>query len=288
MEEYVKNVKQNAVGRGMMQECPPRYVAVAPAIGGVSKSESVTRPGIKKLPGPPPQLDRILENKMNYLSLKPLPKTPENSRKLPNFVTAKPYQSPFPATTLPADPLPVPELPNTPPPALESLQADNGEDFLPPPPEFSLPLEASDGDNLPPPPPEAVDLPPNPPLQYDPAMEEDAAILHNELKSFMHFLEDKERSRRPIPGKLKSSAYMAAASTFNSSPKPYSSPSASASSSPLMPRFGSPSATGSPKTRRLLVTDIDSVPESKKDPAQPYSPFNNNNNNTTVMEFHDI
>jgi len=31
-----------------------------------------------------------------------------------------------------------------------------------------------------------------------------------------------------------------------------------------------------------LVTDIDSVPESKKDPAQPYSPFNNNNNTTPV------
>ena len=280
----MKNVKQNAVGRGLMQECPPRYVPVSPAIGGVSKSESVTRAGIKKLPLPPPQLDRILESKMNHLSLKPLPKTPENCRKLPNFVTAKPYQSPLPAPILPTDPLPVPELPDVPPPPLPPMQDDNDEEFPPPPPEF-MPSPSLEESNLPSPPPEAVNLPPPPPLHYDPEMEEDAAILHKELKSFMHFLEEKDRARRPTPGKLKSSSYMAAASTFNASPKPYASPSGSASSSPLMPRFSSHSASGSPKTRRVLITDIDSVLEPKKDLIRPHQAFNNN---TTVISINEI
>jgi len=286
LEEYVKNVKQNAVGRGMMQECPPRYVAVSPAVGGVSKSESVTRAGIKKLPGPPPQLDRILESKMNHLSMQPLPKPSENSRKLPNFVTARPYQSPLPAATHP-----VSELPDSLPPPPPLMEAVDQEDFLPPPPEFvNLPSPAADDGNLPPPPPpEDANLPPPPPpLLYDPEMEEDAAILHQELKSFMHFLDEKDRAKRPTPGKLKSSAYMAAASTFNTSPKPYASPSGSASSSPLMPRFGchsaagSHSASGSPKTRKVLITDIDLVPELKEDPAHPHRHHRFNNNTTPV------
>lgn len=245
LEEYVKNVKQNAVGRGTIQECPPRYVTVTPAIGGVSKSESVKKTGIKKLAAPPPQLDRILEHKINQLSLN-RNRTSQNAPRIANFITAKPFQAPR----------------ASPPPPMEE---ERDEEFPPPPPEFV---------NLPPPPPEL--------LQEEAEQETDleAEVLHREMRSFMDFLEDKEHGKRATtPARVKS-PFITSASQFNSSPKPYGSPSAppgssgsSGSSSPRMQRFGSQS----PQTRRLLLTDIDMIPESAKNNNHAHHTALNNN-----------
>ncbi len=289
MEEYVKNVKQHVVGQGLIQECPPR---------------------IGKLPPPPPQLDRILGEKVNTLSLQESAKRP-----IPSFVTAKPFaiKADAPSTEQ------IKRMSAKPHAGMSSEFSD-----LPPPPPPDMLMDASypapTAPETPPPP------PPPPQLVVDQLLEESTS--HNKrqdpVREFFDFLDEQEGKK--LPGKLKSPfLHQAAASgTFNATAKPFGqSPGTSPNLNQRNPKVGlapvAVAATGSrgssPRlgerappvsgptgrspnhnnnnngggSRQLLTTDFDYFPEepvaksqTNNNPVVPTirNQSNNNNNNS--------
>lgn len=246
MEEYVNNVKQFAIGQGLIQECPG------------------------KLPPPPPQLHRILEEKVNHLSIqsnKPDAVTSKQQqqqpvRPLPQFITAKPFVVKPPAAPEYVDP--------------------DFSDLPPPPPDMLV--------NLPTPP------PPPPP----PAVEEQTACetkkTADPVREFFDFLDEQEGKK--LPGKLKSPFLhqAAAAGTFNATAKPFGrSPSSSPnmnSSRPSTLAPGKPSSRGSPpggqpegtfQSRRVLTTDLDALEPPARPAGQQNQTTINNNNGTNGL-----
>ena len=235
MEEYVKNVKQFAVGRGLAQECP---------IIAFVDSSANARPAVtKKLPSPPPQLNRILEQKVGQLNLKPHENQNVPVKKIPDYVTPKPFRAADPQSftdqirrqstqaaagspSLPPPPPPTagglspPPPPPPPPAALFAPSALDAKDL--PPPSSALdaqdfPPPPTDLLNLPPPPPEMLDLPPPPPEGVVPLVEEpEVDDVH--IKEFMEWIRGVEDKKRP--GKLVS-PFLDPAAKFNTSPKPF-------------------------------------------------------------------
>jgi hypothetical protein len=269
MEEYVKNVQQFVVGQGLIQECPPR---------------------IGKLPPPPPQLDRILGEKVNHLHLKDA-----KPRAVPSFVTAKPFVK--------ADAHPTAEQikrMSTKPHAGESF-----EDLPPPPPDMLMDPVLPPLQTPPPPPPEV-------PEQSSQKRPQDP------VREFFDFLDEQEGKK--LPGKLKSpflhpapvgatsgSCNTTACRPFGSS-SPGTSPNLNqrhlkvvapssgggTGSRGSSPRLGESTGMKLPNnnnnnnnssgTRRLLTTDFDYFPEEPKSQNNNSNrvvpaPINNNNNN---------
>lgn len=295
MEEYVKNVKHNVVGQGLIQECPPRPSG--------------------KLPPPPPQLDRILGEKVNTLSLQ----ESTNAKRpiLPAFVTAKPF-------AIKADAPSAQQIKRMSAKPHAGMSSEFGD--LPPPPPDMLLMDASypapaAAPETPPPP------PPPPQLVVDELLVEESS--HNKrqdpVREFFDFLDEQEGKK--LPGKLKSPfLHQAAASgTFNATAKPFG---ASPGTSPNLnqrnpntkvglaapvavagtgsrgssPRLGerAPPVSGpagrlsnnnnNNGSRQLLTTDFDYFPEEQvaksqnnNNPVVPtiqnQSSSNNNNNN---------
>ena len=117
MDDYVRNVKDLAIGRGLMQQCPPSPCVIGP------------------LPAPPAHLDRILEQKLNQLNIKPSSVHKATKQQPPEakHLTPKPYK-PIRATHT-RETSPIPSIP------IQSIPSQNECDNLPPPPpEFLLPL----------------------------------------------------------------------------------------------------------------------------------------------------
>ena len=241
MEEYVKNVKQFAVGQGLIQERPAG-----------------------KLPPPPPQLDRILEEKVNHLSIQ---KQPVVVRPLPQFITAKPF--------------------------VKSAAA----------PAAAQPYVDPDFSDLPPPPPDMLmDLPPPPPPEVMEPTACETIKTKDPVREFFDFLD--EQDGKKLPGRIKSPFLhgqqpQQPAGTFNATAKPFapspgSSPNmnclrpasslsssgnpSSRGSSPGSSSSGGPPKDGTFQSRRVLTTDLDS-PEASSRPAAPQQNYINNNNN---------
>ena len=241
MEEYVKNVKEFVVGQGLIQEIP-----------------------VGKLPPPPPQLDRILVEKVSHLGLqqhnrkvgtdaaasgsyKPV------ARPLPQFITAKPFGKASGAN----------------------------------PPEQNKQYVEPDLSDLPPPPPELLmDLPNNKTAEADNgglASESKDKKPQDPVRDFFDFLDEQEGKK--LPGRLKSPflhQQAAASGNFNSTAKPFGSPTSSRStgSSSGSPNLG---RAGTYQGRLVQTTDFDapvvpSVPPPPPPTQQPIKKTSINNN----------
>lgn len=236
MEEYVKNVKRHVVGQGLIQECPGRG----------------------KLPPPPPQLDRILEQKVNHLSsqgaangnglltvsAKPATVRPSPTTSVLNFAAPKPFIK-----------VPIKEEPEMDP-----------MDLPPPPPDMLAGLE---GDNKQP--------------------DKESIRKPDPVKDFFDFLDEQEGKK--LPGRLKSPFLQRSADagptgkTFNASARPFTpSPNSSpnlnqkrSSGAPLDHQIAAAAAAAAQRNsstmnrnsapalpvqqRPLLTTDFDALPE---------------------------
>lgn len=165
----MKNVRQFVVGQGLIQECPPRG----------------------KLPPPPPNLDRILGEKVSHISLTDPVKM--SSRPVAQFITAKPFVK----STEPVN---------------QKTHNEFDADLPPPPPEMLLDIQDVP---LPPPLPELLIEPDNSIVQSS------SNKPHDPVKDFFDFLDEQEGKK--LPGKLKSPfLHQAAASgNFNAAAKPF-------------------------------------------------------------------
>lgn len=298
MEEYVKNVKQYVVGQGLIQECPPR---------------------MGKLPPPPPQLGRILGEKVSQLTLQESAAAkPIQNRPIPSFVTAKPFVK--------AEGSSAEQIRRMAAKPHAGMDTEQFNDLPPPPPDMLMENPPSPAPPLPPAPP-----PPIPQLTMDsdnPA-EQKRNRRQDPVMDFLDFLDEQEGKK--LPGKLKSPfLHQAAASgTFNATARPFG---ASPGTSPKLnqrnkvgvtssagvaavagvgtatgsrgssPRLGArdgihippTSGSGSLPTnsnqapRRLLTTDFDYFPEevatsNANNNQVPIIPNINNNNNQSPL-----
>lgn len=287
MEDYVKQMKQNVVGQGLIQECPPRG----------------------RLPPAPPLLDRIIEQKVSQITLQPA------QSKSPS-VSPKPSRSPAQLVT----PRPFVRFEDAPSADLirkMSSKPHAGSDSLglppPPPPEVLQqappPLPAVPAPQIP-----SVE-PPTPPLPPPPAPQSEVVLgerpKFDPVREFFDFLD--EQDGKKLPGKLRSPFLHqeAAAGNFNAAPRPYHeqrrdpgastqrwSPVNSPLSSKKIPQRPSGAAGGGrggssqpihqstpPQTRlnqsgtrQLLTTDFDYVPvdDNRINNNPPAAPLNNN------------
>lgn len=278
MEEYVKNVKQYVVGQGLIQECPPR---------------------IGKLPPPPPQLDRILGEKVSHLSLQEtgVPK-PIQNRPIASFVTAKPFVK--------AEGLSTDQIKRMATKPHAGMDTEQFNDFPPPPPDMLIGDLPSPAPALPPPP---------PPLQLTMESDDSLDVPRNRrqdpVMDFFDFLDEQEGKK--LPGKLKSPFLhpAAASGSLNTTARPFgvlpgTSPKlnqrnktglpssadvaavAGTGSRGSSPRLGARDAIHIPPTagslpnnnqasRRLLTTDFDYFPDE-------VSTSNNNNNQVPIIQ----
>ena len=231
MEEYVKNVRQFVVGQGLVQECPPRG----------------------KLPPPPPQLDRILGEKVSHLSLQ----NPAAAKPVAQFITAKPFVKTESTTQQ------VRRMSAKPDASAAIVQEEF--DLPPPPPELLAPSPDNNTKR------------PSDPVRdfFDFLDEQEGKKLPGKLKSpFLHQA-------------AASGTFNATARPFGTSPG--TSPNLSQRSATKPPPLGSSPLldkrqSGQPTNqRRLMTTDFDYVPEdpvtkaNNNNPAAVAPSINNNN-----------
>jgi len=249
MEEYVKNVKRHVVGQGLIQECP------GPRTSG-------------KLPPPPPQLDRILEQKVNHLSsqgpvngnlmtvtAKPATVRPSSTSSIPNFIAPKPFvKVPIREEEPEMDPM---DLPPPPPDMLAGLEGDNKqpdkESIRKPDPvrDFFDFLDEQEGKKLP-------GRLKSPFLQRPADAGPTGKTFNASARPFTPSpnsspnLNQKRSSGAPLDHQIAAAA-AAAAAQRNSSPKTMN-----RNSAPALP---APSAIPKQQQRPLLTTDFDALPE---------------------------
>ena len=259
MEEYVNNVKQFVVGQGLIQECPPQRIS-------------------GKLPLPPPQLDRILGEKVGQLNLQ------TQTKPFQQFITAKPFKMAA------ADD--VKRMSEAKPNASGGSIGDRHFDHLPPPPPDMLADPSIGGDVTPPPPPP----PPLPHPESQPAKKN-----QDPVRDFFDFLDEQEGKK--LPGKIQSpflhpnrpagggggAAKMSPSVSPNLNQRSYQ---GLVTAVPATTSVRPPPANGQAMIpRRLLTTDFDYVPpptqnssspvinnNNQEPPAAAVHPFNENNN----------
>ena len=170
----MKQMKQNNVGMGLVQVCPPRG----------------------NLPPPPPQLDRIIEQKVSQINLQPVPSnspsvSPKMSRPAAQFVSPKPFVR-------------FDDSPSTSQIRKMSSKPHGGIDSLPPPPPPEMlqppPLPAAPAPQIPSVTPPTPPPPPPPVAQTEIVQGEPPKF--DPFREFFDFLDEHEGKK--LPGKLRS------------------------------------------------------------------------------------